>query len=74
MHCAQLRSVDLKSWRCGKFLDKRNEKVGNGGLALALPLQQGSTYSFFPAIHADFADATVTWVQCTTLVQIVRMP
>lgn len=48
--------------------------VGNAGLALALPLQQGSTYSFFPAIHADFADATLQWVQCTTLVQIVRMP
>ena len=38
-------------------------QVGNAGLALALPLQQGSTYSFFPAIHADFAGATVTWVQ-----------
>lgn len=48
--------------------------VANTSVHGTLPLEQGRVYRFFPSIRPDFDDVTVAWVQCTTLVQVVRVP
>ncbi|NUQ11782.1 MAG: hypothetical protein HUU26_05545 [Gemmatimonadaceae bacterium] len=48
--------------------------VANTSVHGLLDLQSGQVYRFFPAIRPDFADVVVGWVQCTTLVQVVRVP
>jgi len=49
------------------------DAVANVTVSGVISLSEGHAYVFGPAIRPDFADAALDWVQCTTVVQIVKM-